>query len=86
MLYVHFRFHFQRLTKMGYENGGKRRPTKRRHVQGMLDETDPLKQVPHQYALLSMMNSVVLPRKIIDISELYRVSHKKLPNLNSNIF
>ena len=24
------------------ENGEKQRPTKRRHVQGMLDETDPL--------------------------------------------
>ena len=29
---------------MGHENGGKQKPTKRRHVQGMLDETDPLKQ------------------------------------------
>ena len=27
---------------MGHENGGKQKPTKRRHVQGMLDETDPL--------------------------------------------
>ena len=28
---------------MGHEDGDKQRPTKRRHVQGMLDETDPLK-------------------------------------------
>ena len=28
---------------MAHENGDKQRPTKRRHVQGMLDETDPLK-------------------------------------------
>ena len=27
---------------MGYENGDKQRPTKRRLVQGMMDETDPL--------------------------------------------
>ena len=27
---------------MGHENGGKQRLAKRRHVQGMLDETDPL--------------------------------------------
>ena len=27
---------------MAHENGDKQRPTKRRHVQGMLDETDPL--------------------------------------------
>ena len=27
---------------MNHENGDKQRPTKRRHVQGMLDETDPL--------------------------------------------
>ena len=26
---------------MAHENGDKQRPTKRRHVQGMLDETDP---------------------------------------------
>ena len=28
---------------MGHENGDKQKPTKSRHVQGMLDETDPLK-------------------------------------------
>ena len=28
---------------MPHENGGKQRLAKRRHVQGMLDETDPLK-------------------------------------------
>ena len=28
---------------MGHENGDKQRPTKRRHVQGMLDETDPVR-------------------------------------------
>ena len=28
---------------MGHENGGKQRLAKRRHVQGMLDETDPLR-------------------------------------------
>ena len=27
---------------MAHENGDKQRPTKIRHVQGMLDETDPL--------------------------------------------
>ena len=27
---------------MAYENGHKQRPVKRQHVQGMLDETDPL--------------------------------------------
>ena len=27
---------------MAHENGDKQRPTKRLHVQGMLDETDPL--------------------------------------------
>ena len=27
---------------MAHENGDKQRPAKRRHVQGMLDETDPL--------------------------------------------
>ena len=27
---------------MGHENGGKQRLAKRRHVHGMLDETDPL--------------------------------------------
>ena len=27
---------------MGHENGDKQRPAKRRHVQGMLDETGPL--------------------------------------------
>ena len=27
---------------MGHENGGRQRLAKRRHVQGMLDETDPL--------------------------------------------
>ena len=27
---------------MAHENGDEQRPTKRRHVQGMLDETDPL--------------------------------------------
>ena len=27
------------------ENGDKQRPTKRRHVHGMLDETDPLKEI-----------------------------------------
>ena len=30
---------------MAHENGDKQRPTKRRHVQGMLDETDPLKAI-----------------------------------------
>ena len=30
---------------LGHGNGDKQRPTKRRHVQGMLDETDPLKQL-----------------------------------------
>ena len=28
---------------MAHENGDKQRPNKRRHVQGMLDETDPSK-------------------------------------------
>ena len=28
---------------MDHENGDKQRPVKRRHVQGMLDETDPLR-------------------------------------------
>ena len=31
---------------MGHENGDKQRPTKRRHVQGMLDETEPLNNLP----------------------------------------
>ena len=30
---------------MAHENGDKQRPTKRQHVQRMLDETDPLKAV-----------------------------------------
>ena len=30
---------------MAHENGDKQRPAKRRHVQGMLDETDPLKGI-----------------------------------------
>ena len=30
---------------MGQENGDKQRPTKRRHVQSMLDETDPLTKI-----------------------------------------
>ena len=30
---------------MGHENGDKQRLAKRRHVQGMLDETDPLKYI-----------------------------------------
>ena len=29
-------------STMAHENGDKQRPTKRRHVQGMLNETDPL--------------------------------------------
>ena len=29
---------------MGHENGDEQRPVKRRHVQGMLDETGPLKR------------------------------------------
>ena len=30
---------------MAHENGDKQRSAKRRHVQGMLDETDPLKML-----------------------------------------
>ena len=33
---------FSVMPFMGHENGGKQRLAKRRHVQGMLDETDPL--------------------------------------------
>ena len=32
---------------MAHENGDKQRPVNRRHVQGMLDETDPLKADLH---------------------------------------
>ena len=35
---------------MAHENGDKQRPANRRHVQGMLDETDPLKELsPYKY-------------------------------------
>ena len=34
-------------TFMAYENYDRQRPTKRQHVQGMLDETDPLKGLGH---------------------------------------
>ena len=42
---------------MGHENGGKQRPTKRRHMQGMLDETDPLefKLSQHLFRVLSRL-------------------------------
>ena len=40
---------------MGHENGGKQGLAKRRHVQGMLDETDPL----------SLSSHVVMPVEII---------------------
>ena len=39
---VVFWFAFVVAIFMGHENGDKQRPTKRRHVQGMLDKTDPL--------------------------------------------
>ena len=39
---VVFWFAFVVAIFMGHENGDKQRPTKRRHVQGMLDETEPL--------------------------------------------
>ena len=34
---------------MGHENGGKQRLAKRRHVQGMLDETDPFKTLTSSF-------------------------------------
>ena len=37
-------FAFVAAIFMGHENGDKQRATKSRHVQGMLDETDPLIQ------------------------------------------
>ena len=39
---VVFWFAFVVAIFMGHENGDKQRPTKRRHVRGMLDETDSL--------------------------------------------
>ena len=39
---VVFWFAFVVAIFMGHENGEKQRPVRRRHVQGMLDETDPL--------------------------------------------
>ena len=41
---------------MGHENGGKQRSAKRQHVQGMLDETDPL-------ILLCLINFIIAPHK-----------------------
>ena len=49
---------------MAYENGDKQRPAKRRHMQGMLDETDPLNHCSNEteskklkeYHLLSHCN------------------------------
>ena len=46
---------------MGHENGDKQRPAKRRHVQGMLDETDPLSRW-HSFSATEAPNtSVDLP-------------------------
>ena len=51
---------------MGHENGHKQRPAKRRHVQGMLDETEPLRdksrvgmiEAKYKSILLSVMTGV----------------------------
>ena len=45
---------------MGRENGDKQRPTKRRHVQGMLDETAPL--IGNQ--ILRILWPIVVPRDL----------------------
>ena len=37
---------------MGHESGDKQRLAKRRHVQGMLDETDPLTSTLHLVLLI----------------------------------
>ena len=42
---------------MAHENGDKQRPAKRRHVQGMLDETDPL-------SLQSVQTDEYAPRNV----------------------
>ena len=51
---------------MGHENGDKQRETKSRHVQGMLDETEPLKirnkknAIHHGKKFLAAMLSVIV--------------------------
>ena len=48
---VVFWFAFVVAIFMGHENGNKQGPTKRRHVQGMLDETEPLTKVVYVHML-----------------------------------
>ena len=48
---------------MGHENGGKQRLAKKRHVQGMLDETDPLKaHVDESNNIITMINNFFILR------------------------
>ena len=42
---------------MAHENGDKQRPAKRRHVQGMLDETEPLKFVNNGVCVMLFVKS-----------------------------
>ena len=50
---------------MGHENGGKQRLAKRRHVKGMLDETDPLIiHVQSSFGLCSFILLWVAPHTI----------------------
>ena len=52
---------------MGHENGGKQRLAKRRHVQGMLDETDPLKVTSRNEAsmVVTVCYSGLLTRRLL---------------------
>ena len=79
---------------MGHENGGKQRLAKRRHVQGMLDETDPLtKKLEEsldifQRKLLRRMLHIKLTDKIRN-EEIYKRSHQtsiKLKKRTLNTF
>ena len=55
---------------MAHENGDKQRPTKRQHVQGMLDETDPLTVAIKVLCCgLSLLNfDIVIPTHIVALS------------------
>ena len=52
-------FTFVAAIFLAHENGDKQRPTKRRHVQGMLDETDPL-STPW-YAVVPLLGCLLHP-------------------------
>ena len=78
---------------MGHENGGKQRLAKRRHVQGMLDETDPggyshcgltggpvsLRVLPIGYQMALFVNHILPIRDILRLEAIYYVSTRYAP-------